>query len=149
MATVNISLDCKKLIKWLTITLIATLFVFASFGTKIGNVYQNCHSIAWEIIQGALFSLRDAGWLYVLMMLASPVAMHFTKGMSGKQVWLIRVIATFLGFLGALLLAFVWTKNDANVALKGDMIGTWIYMITSAALCGIIVYDGKDYFMKK
>ena len=147
MGTVNISLDFKKLIKWLTITLIATLFVFACFGVKVGDNYTNCVSVAWTIIQGGLFSLRNAGWLYVIMMLAAPVAMHFTKGMSGKQVWLIRVIATFLGFLGALLLAVVWTKDTE--ALKGDMIGTWIYMIVSAALCGIIVYDGKDYFLKK
>ena len=147
MGTVNISLDIKKLIKWLTITLIVSLFIFACFGVKgRGNTYTGCVSVAWTIIQGGLFSLRDAGWLYVIMMLAAPAVMHFTKGMDGKQVWMIRVIASFVAFLGALLLAFVWTKNDE--ALKGDMLGTWVYMIASAALCGLLVYDGKDYLKK-
>lgn len=146
MGTVNISLDIKKLIKWLTITLIVSLFIFACFGVKIGDNYQNCESVAWTIIQGGLFSLRNAGWLYVIMMLAAPAVMHFTKGMDGKQIWMIRVIASFVAFLGALFLAVVWTKDTE--ALKGDMLGTWVYMIASAALCGLLVYDGKDYLKK-
>lgn len=158
MSTVNISFDAKKAIKWLTFVLVISLFVLPFIGSgdmKDGKItdYYNGTSIAWEAIDGGLLMLRDAGWLWVLFMIAAPVAMHFTVGKNNMMAWIIRVVATFLAFLGALLLLFVWTKkqpdNYPGTWQGAGLIGTWVYMIVSAVLCGLLVFDGKDYFMKK
>lgn len=158
MSTVNISFDAKKAIKWLTVVLVISLFALPFIGSgemKDGKIsdYHNGISIAWATIDGGLLMLRDAGWLWVLFMIAAPVAMHFTVGKNNMTAWIIRVAATFLAFLGALLLLFVWTKKQPDdyvgVWQGAGLIGTWVYMIVSAALCGLLVFDGKDYFMKK
>ena len=158
MSTVNISFDAKKAIKWLTFVLVISLFVLPFIGTgkmENGKItdYQDGVSIAWATIDGGLLMLRDAGWLWVLFMIAAPVAMHFTVGKNNMTAWIVRVAATFLAFLGALLLLFVWTKKQPDdyegVWMGAGLIGTWVYMIVSAVLCGLIVFEGKDYFVKK
>lgn len=154
MSTVNISFDAKKAIKWLTFVLVISLFALPFIGSgdiKDGKItdYHEGISIAWATINGGLLMLRDAGWLWVLFMIAAPVAMHFTVGKNNIMAWIIRVAATFLAFLGALLLLFVWTKKNPSDGQGAALIGTWVYMIVSAALCGLLVFDGKDYFIKK
>ena len=162
--TVNIkmSLDVKKIIKWMTFILIASLFLFPFIGERKINEeqtkyleYTDGDSLAYLLFQGKLFVLRGAAWLWILCMLAAPIAMHFTKNMNNMIGWIIRTASAFLAFLGALLLIVAWTetkvpeKNADLFNTGASMMGTWIYMIVSIILCGALAYDGKDYFVKK
>ena len=169
MSTVNIkmSFDIKQIIKWATFILIASLFIFPFFGGRqvedgkftkyliCGEGEGAGESLAWLLIQGKLFVLRGAAWLWILCMLAAPIAMHFTKNMNNMIGWIIRTASAFLAFLGALLLIVAWTetkvpeKNADLFNIGASMMGTWIYMIVSIILCGALAYDGKDYFVKK
>ena len=168
--TVNIkmSLDVKKIIKWMTFILIASLFIFPFIGDrktsddgKKFTEYINGESLAYLLFQGKLFVLRGAAWLWITFMLAAPIAMHCTKNMKDMKGWIIRTAAAFLAFLGALMLIVVWTETkvrmkdgalakDAKDFVNGaSMLGTWIYMIVSAILCAALAFDGKDYLTKK
>ena len=164
MSTVNIkmSFDIKQIIKWATLILVLSLFIFPFFGGRDMNddetkftKYTSGESLAWLLIQGKLFVMRGAAWLWILCMLAAPIAMHFTKNMNNMIGWIIRTASAFLAFLGALLLIVAWTETkvpekDADLFKTGaSMLGTWIYMIVSIILCGALAYDGKDYFVKK
>ena len=166
--TVNISFDIKKIIKWLSFILIASLFLFPFIGnrevSKDGKEwakYIDGESLAYLLFQGKLFVLRGAAWLWIIFMLAAPLAMHFTKNMKNIAGWAIRTAAAFLAFLGALMFIVVWTETkirtkdnayteDYKLYINGAaMLGTWIYMIVSALLCAALAFDGKDYFIKK
>lgn len=166
--TVNISFDIKKIIKWLSFILIASLFLFPFIGdrevSKDGKEwakYTDGQSLAYLLFQGKLFVLRGAAWLWITFMLAAPLAMHFTKNMKNIAGWAIRTAAAFLAFLGALMFIVVWTETkirmkdgstaeDAKLYINGAaMLGTWVYMIVSALLCAALAFDGKDYFIKK
>ena len=169
MSTVNIkmSFDIKQIIKWATLILVLSLFIFPFFGARevedgkftkyiIEGADEGAGvSLAWLLIQGKLFVLRGAAWLWILCMLAAPIAMHFTKNMNNMIGWIIRTASAFLAFLGALLLIVAWTetkvpeKNRELFIVGASMLGTWIYMIVSAILCAALAYDGKDYFLKK
>lgn len=170
MSTVNIkmSFDIKQVIKWATFILIASLFIFPFIGgraeSKDGKEwakYISGESLAYLLFQGKLFVLRGAAWLWILFMLAAPIAMHFTKNMNDFKGWIIKTTAALLAFIGALMFIVVWTetkirmKDNAKTedyALFGNgaaMLGTWIYMIVSAILCAALAYDGKDHFLKK
>ena len=168
--TVNIkmSFDVKKIIKWMTFILIASLFILPFIGIRDVNKegkewaeYTDGTSLAYIIFQGKLFVLRGAAWLWILFMLAAPIAMHFTKNMKNITGWAIRTAAAFLAFLGALMFIVVWTETKIRMkdgypvedyslyCIGASMFGTWIYMIVSALLCAALAYDGKDYFIKK
>ena len=166
--TVNISFDIKKIIKWLSFILIASLFLFPFIGERNLNddktkwiEYKDGESLAYLLFQGKLFVLRGAAWLWIIFMLAAPVAMHFTKNMKNIAGWAIRTVSALLAFLGALMFIVVWTETkvrmkdnawakDAHLYINGAaMLGTWIYMIVSALLCAALAFDGKDYFIKK
>lgn len=162
MSTVNIkmSFDIKQIIKWATLILVLSLFIFPFFGGRQEESskytkYLNGESLAWLLIQGKLFVMRGAAWLWIIFMLAAPIAMHFTKNMNNMIGWIIRTASAFLAFLGALLLIVAWTetkvpeKNSELFNTGASMLGTWIYMIVSIILCGALAYDGKDYFVKK
>ena len=164
MSTVNIkmSFDIKQIIKWATLILVLSLFIFPFFGARdiSDGKFTNYktgdgESLAWLLIQGKLFVMRGAAWLWILCMLAAPIAMHFTKNMNNMIGWIIRTASAFLAFLGALLLIVAWTetkvpeKNSESFITGASMLGTWIYMIVSIILCGALAYDGKDYFVKK
>lgn len=162
MSTVNIkmSFDIKQIIKWATLILVLSLFIFPFFGGRqVENgkftKYLDGESLAWLLIQGKLFVMRGAAWLWIIFMLAAPIAMHFTKNMNNMIGWIIRTASAFLAFLGALLLIVAWTetkvpeKNSELFVVGASMLGTWIYMIVSIILCGALAYDGKDYFVKK
>lgn len=166
MDTVRITFDSKKTAKWLTIIMIVSLFILPfigwrgtnDYGTKFTK-YVDGESLAWILLQGKLFVLKGAAWLWILCMLSAPVAMHFTKEIHNKTGWTIKITAAALAFLGSLLLIAAWTETkvpvnetdvDVEIASEGaSMMGTWIYMIASAALCGTLAYEGRDYFIKK
>ena len=169
--TVNIkmSLDVKKIIKWMTFILIASLFLFPFIGERNTNEeqtkyleYTDGDSLAYLLFQGKLFVLRGAAWLWILFMLAAPIAIHCTKNLNDIKGWIIRTVAALLAFIGALMFIVVWTETKIRqkdgsadeVAMElykngASMLGTWIYMIVSALLCAVLAYDGKDYFIKK
>lgn len=150
---INLTLDVKKIVKWLTIILCISLVIMPFFGMRELNEkgefaeYVSAESILWVIIQGKLFFLRDAAWLWVLFMLMTPVTMHFTKNSNNIGSWMLRVVSSLLSFLGALLLIVAWTKKTQ--IMGASMAGTWIYMITSFLVFALTAYEGKDYLTKK
>lgn len=174
MATIEIkAVETRKIIKWLTIAQIVSLIILPFIGTKVGDYYINGKSLAWKVVEGSLFIMRDTGWLWAIFMIAAPAVMHFTKEINNFGSWLVRVVANLLSFIGSIILLFVWTKspsdfaaelakkasegceqleNFAEIALgsleSATLVGTWVYMIVSVLLCAILVLDGKDYLKK-
>lgn len=121
----------KTIIKWGTIAMIATLFIFP---------LQTNRTIAGLFITGefwGLFKLTGVLWLWTIFMIAGPIAMFLFKDKNNMIAFIAKAAGTFTSFLGALIFICICLGNNLSLGF-----GAWIYMFVSLGVCGVVAADG-------